>query len=160
MAQSPQFDTDAWRKERDEKLTAWFGNQDAVDFVTIYGDMTEYLDDVMDGEEVTSERTTRMTFHALIDFPTNRFFLQWGNILVPQISMFVCAWLDSVAMEKERDPLMLDHAHSMRFIYTRIVHSVVEILHGREEMLRLAPEINRFFLTETRSQYLSNLNSP
>ena len=158
MAQDPEFDTEAWRDLRDARLREWVGDEGAVEFIRIFGDICEVFDDLWDQDKpVTKADLERTLFNVLVHLPLNPFFSQFRHALCPIIVTGINAWLDANELEKgDRNDRVF--AYVMRDWYMELVSFVVFLTRGQEFMREISPEARRFFThQETLEQYLEGL---
>ena len=142
----PAFDTAEWRGLRNLKLMDWLGNQDVVDFLILYGDLCEVIDDLIDGDkEVDQASIIRTLYTALVDLPSNPFFRAYSALLIPVIETGIGAWLDANKLEKSENVTDRMFAYVLRDQYVDVLYQCLTITRGRDMMHELSLEVRRFF---------------
>jgi len=153
-----EYDTDAWRAERNAKLFEWVGDAHAVSFILTFADVCEVFDDLIDKDKpVTDEDLVRTLFAVLVDMPMNPFFAQFRHQLVPVIITGINAWLDANKLESGSDSDKV-FAYVLRDWYAELVSFVVYLTRGRAYLRSVSMDVRAFFTHhETLEQYREGL---
>lgn len=126
-----EFDSAAWRAERDAKLLEWFGgNQSAVDFMVAVSSLCELWDDLDDKDKKVSQSDYDATmWHALVTLPTNEFFNTHKSFFMPLIIAGINAYKDSREMESG-DTEDRAYALTLRLLGLQLPAMIVTVLRG------------------------------
>ena len=139
------FDSPTWRDERNAKFLEWFGgNQSAVDFYVALSCVCELWDDLTDKDkEITQEDVDAAFWHALVTLPTNEFFNQHRQFLMPLILQIINAWKDSVEMEtaSKNDRA---YALALRYLGLQLAPMIVTVLRGPNAARAMSVEFWRW----------------
>lgn len=148
------FDSPEWRGDRDANLKAWLcGDTHAVNFVLQMAEVAEVWDDLIDGDEVPTDRLHGAFVTAMFDITGNPFFCQHSVYLRPLMMAGINAWLDSVELEKRKDQWSTVWAYALRDFYMELVPACALLLGGFEHMRRVSIEAREFFQAETLEEY-------
>lgn len=151
------FDTEMWRKVRDEKLSEWVGDANAVSYLLMLGDVCEMFDDLIDRDKPIDDATiVRVLASVLIFMPTNPFFCQNSAVLRPLLISSMNAWLDANVLERGSDTDK-SRAYVLRDSMVEIIIFCIGLTKGYDEMRRLSLSVRAFLLHETLDQYKEKL---
>ncbi|RBO54778.1 hypothetical protein DSD19_04535 [Rhodovulum sp. BSW8] len=156
--QNTAFDSEAWRRLRDEKLMEWICDEFAVQFIVTFSDVCEVFDDLWDGDKpVTRDDLSRTLFNCLAEIPINPFFDRFKQQLVPIIITGINAWLDANALENgNRNDRVF--AYVLRDWYMELIAFVIYLTRGRDHMRRVSLDVREFFTHhETLEEYMGDL---
>ena len=153
MANEMEHDSQDWREERNRRLAVWVDDALAEKWILEFFDFCEMIDDLIDGDPVSSDRVIRALWEAMVDMPGNPFFQAHMNILLPVVHSGINAWLDANALEAKGDSHSLHLSYVMRDSYGMIVQTCIEILHGRAALRARSVDIVTFFGAETFEEY-------
>lgn len=153
------FDTADWRDRRNEKLLAWTGDQNAVDFLMLISRTYEFFDDLVDRDKpYTDETAIGILFDLTIELPKNPFFLFYQQQLSPVMETAINAWVDSVRLERSNDDTGINIAYVLRFWCIELVMFTVRLLRGRDYLHSVSLDIREFFtFYETLEEYKEKL---
>jgi hypothetical protein len=153
-----EYDTEAWRAQRDAKLLEWVGDRNAVSFILMFFDVCEVFDDLIDKDKpVTDEDIVRTLFNTLVDIPLNPFFAQFRHQLVPVIITGITAWLDANKLEKGSDNDKV-FSYVLRDWYAELISFVIYLTRGRAYLQNVSLSVRTFFTHhETLEQYREGL---
>jgi hypothetical protein len=152
---TPEFDTDAWRKLRDDKLYQWIGDPHALEFLITFGDICEVWDDLIDQDKpILPEDIHRAFWSLLIELPLNPFFDKFKANIIPVLITGVNAWMDSNELEKGNDNDKI-FAYVLRDWYMELVSFIIYLTRGKDYLRMVSIDIRRFFTDhETFEKYL------
>ena len=88
----------------------------------------QVFDDMADGDHPDRARLHQAIADALVNMPSNDFFLRHGHILLPLISVAILKWIASDDAERAGSADAMSFA--WRAGYYDIVLAVVQIVHG------------------------------
>lgn len=69
-------------------------------WLLVLWEMTQTLDDIVDGDEVTRQEKDSLIFNALILYPTHPYFIQHSANLAPVIATSIFKWQASDLAER------------------------------------------------------------
>jgi len=133
-------------------------NMGAVALCECLGAITQVWDDLIDGDVfVPKEAINKIFWLLLFDLSQNDFYQENKQAILPVIQMAVIDWFTANELEKGNDDdKML--AFVLRDSLTAVVISCVRIICGYDIVVKLAPEIRRFFQDEKFSIYKRGLS--
>lgn len=149
------WDSEGWRKVRNEKLLNWFdGNEDAVRCLVDLSTIAESWDDMIDGDVplVSSEINNAFNI-AMVILPTNPFYIMNRHMLEPVTIMAINAWLDSLELEKRRDEKSKMLAFYMRNLGIELAPMIAFCIGGFKRMREVSLEIRDFLNHETYEEW-------
>lgn len=151
-----QWDSEEWRKLRDEKMMAWLGNRDAVDCVNAISTAAEAWDDIYDGDPADIDSAM---VSLLLGLPMNPFWRQFNAWLQPIVLVCINAWMDARVMEKgpQEDKI---RAFVLRNLGIELVMSAAFLLYGYEHMRNISMEVRRFFDNEQFAEWEAEHAAP
>ena len=140
-----EFDSDAWRAERDARLREWIGDEEAVQCVLALFNVAEVLDDLVDGDPTDRREFMKAWRDTIFGLDRNRFWLAHRPIMSFLAETMTMQW--ETANELERAEAWKDRARAffLRDSPTHLVGAVVGLLHGYERALAVSVEVYRFF---------------
>lgn len=154
----PEHDTPPWRELRDQRLAEWIEDEDAIQFIKVFGTICELWDDLIDQDkEITKDFVNDVFTMVFVDLSLNPFFDLYKSELVPIIITGINAWLDANELEAgPHDQRVV--AYTLRSWYTEIINFTICRLYGFHRMRELSLEIRQFFLAcESLDEYLGKL---
>lgn len=102
--------------------------QDAVTWLCQLYEAIQVLDDFADGDEVKRTDLDATIWNVLVGLPSNAFFMQHANSLLPAVSLMVLKWQASDKVE--RDGQATAKSYMWRAGYYDLVLLVVTLCHG------------------------------
>lgn len=153
----PDFDTPEWQSIRNEKLSEWVGDRDAIEFLLIAFNAAEFFDDVVDGDKDVRAQAPSVLLSMIADLPLNPFFDKYKHSLIPLLIAGSNAWQDANVLEQgsDNDKAM---AYVLRDWYMELLAFVVYLTRGNEYLRKTSLEMRRFFSQhETLAQYMRKL---
>jgi len=141
-----EWDTQAWRDDRDAKLFEWLQNADAVRFCVDVSQFSEVFDDYVDQDRTVSKSDmTRAVFGALYHIPANPFFNAHRGTLLPIMFLFVNAWLDSneLADGGESEKAL---AYTLKGLGVEVLLACIGITRGTDYLRTVSADIRRAFM--------------
>jgi len=147
-----------WLAQRDLNLKKWIRNDAAVRWLLDVVESAEMFDDVYDSDaELDKNDWIGTMYKIMIDAPANPFFQSYSHILIPQMSLVMLSWTAASRIEDDLHAENFHLSYGFRSVHVMLVLSCIEICRGRTEAHDMAPEVCRFFCTETYQQYLDEL---
>lgn len=101
---------------------------DAVNWLCQLYEVIQVLDDFADGDEVTRTDLDATIWNTLVGLPSNAFFMQHANSLLPALSLMVLKWQASDKVE--RDGKATAKSYMWRAGYYDLVLLSVTLCHG------------------------------
>lgn len=117
----------------------WFGgNRDAARLVAQLCDVAHVWDDLIDGDKTVSPEAINRVFETtLFLIPSNGFFKQHQNALLPLIYTGILGYLTANRMEKSGDAHQIEIAHGLRYAVAHVAAFAVSVTNPPEQV----PEI-------------------
>ena len=149
-----EWDTEAWRRVRDEKLMGWMlGNVAAVNTVIAISAIAETWDDLYDGDNSPDRARISEAFTlALIKLQVNDFFKANESLFFALMVTAINAWMDANEMQESEDR----HQRMMAWFLRSIGHEIANLaafrVGGWEHMRKVSLEMRLFFQHETFEQ--------
>ena len=155
LGDQPAFDTPEWRELRDQKYREWVRDEVAVQFLRLFFDAVELLDDIadQDGSLEPLELAERLARRTLVEIPANQFWCKHAAYLLPLLWASLNAWSDANHMEATGTSL--ERSYVLRDQSLDVVLYAVLATRGHEVLRELSAEIRAFFLHETLDDYLT-----
>ena len=146
MTETVEFDTPAWRAQRDAALLEWIGDQHAVDWVVGFADACELFDDVIDKDkDIDPRHTYRVLDFVFVDQIRNPFYRRYCDDLATMVEVGIQAWHDANLYEQGGDAHEEVFAYVLRDWYMELLSLVIRITRGRDYLRAHSVEIRRFF---------------
>jgi len=140
-----EFDSEGWRKVRNDKLLEWVGDSHAVQFILHMGQVAEVWDDLIDRDKDFDDNHIHSAFWALlIELPLNPFFDRFKGQLIPLMTVGINTWLDSNVMQDGDEEEQIQ-AYVLRRWLLELSIYVVYLTRGREYAQQHSLEIRKFF---------------
>ena len=102
-------------------------------------DITQFLDDVADDDEVARDDLNEVINHILIHMPGNSFFLQYPSQLLTAVSTMICKWQASDKLE--RFGSADERTYMWRAGYYDVILTVMILCHGMEKAISHSADI-------------------
>jgi hypothetical protein len=118
----------------------------AAKFVDDFYLVLQAWDDFYDGDDMPRETKLSAIWASLVGIPSNPFFQQHSQSLIPLIASLVVRWETANELERERD--RLDVAFMWRAGFFDVVLHCVLLERGPVEAMKAGPVIARTY-TET-----------
>lgn len=112
---------------------------DASSWLVDIFEITQFLDDVVDGDEIERKDANSAIWKILVSAPTNQFFLNNYVLLTPVVANAIMKWQASDAVE--RDGFADERSYMWRAGFYDVILSVVQICHGATKAIELAPKV-------------------
>lgn len=150
-----EWDTPAWREERNRRLMDWFANnKDAVVCMVLISNIVEIWDDLIDARESVSDTQINTAFlQTLIDLPSNPFWKQYQPLLNPIIMVSVNAWMDANDAQKSDEQWKRRMAFYLRNASMELVLYIAQLTGGWQHLRNVSMEIREFFAHEDYEQW-------
>lgn len=152
---------DRLNAEFDDRASYFLRNhQPAMECVRAVFDVLHVWDDLIDRDRyVTDEEIMTAFWLALVELPTNAFYVQHFSALHPILVNAIVNWRAATAMEREGD----EHDRSIAFIlrgaYSDVLSMSALLVGGLEWSVRVTPEIRQWMHPERYPEYLQNLTT-
>jgi hypothetical protein len=147
--------------KNEKELLQWAlkGNSPAVNYCLVIGELSQLLDDLIDGDKpVTRDNITHAFWIMLCELPANPFFVKNQQSLMAVLSGAFNAWLDSNVLEQGSE-----HDKSIAFVLrdslVELVCHCSYLIGGFAWLRQVSPTIRRFILDETLTDYKAALNT-
>ena len=129
-------------------------NQDAIALVNAFSRISQIWDDLHDGDNpVSTELVDYMMMTALVQIPTNNFYRQHYNNLMPVIEHCLMTWLDANTLEAVGDERDLQVSYIIRSVTTDLIIHVAGIVGGIQWRRQAALAIRRAIYHDNESFY-------
>ena len=102
--------------------------RDAAKWLLDTWEVIQVLDDVADGDEVTTDECYRATNACLVGMPSNPFYLRHQQWLLPALSQMVLKWMASDLAERAGRADM--RSYMWRAGYYDVVMLATSLVHG------------------------------
>lgn len=152
-----KHDSTEWRTLRNQKLSQWIGDPNAVAFLLDVFNVGEVWDDLIDKDKPVEDADIHKAFYtALITLPCNPFYRMYQAQLSGVMVSGIHAWIDANALEKgtQNDKA---YAYVLRVWYMELITLVAQLLHGFDYVRTVSVDIRHFFTHETLEQYIGEL---
>lgn len=149
-------DSHEWRQQRDALFMRAIGDDSAVEFLGIVGQIGETWDDLIDRDKpLTDDDIHRAFWLALIELPGNAFYRRHATAIAPVMATTINAWIDSVRLE-HGDRQQRAVAYGLRDAYLELISLVLYLARGYDAMRAHSAEIRAFLKDshETFEQYM------
>lgn len=155
MGKALQFDTEDWRKVRDDHYRRWFkGDEYAVQTIHVLMNACEFWDDLIDQDaEITPDRVDIVFRGIFVDLTVNPFWQRTRAFLEPLIIMAINAWMDANELSKSNSEKERNLAFHIRNLPTELVMAVAFGVGGWEHMRSVSVEARRFFAHESFDEW-------
>ena len=151
------FRTAEDRDRRDEKLREWVRDEHAIEWLLMYFDVFNIVDDFLDRDSsVSTADAGRCLMRSLVEMPINPFFDAHKAQLTAVVLTGINAWLDSEEKKqvmKNGDGQAAVDAYCLRGYAFEVLLFAVACTRGVGVMRALSMEIRHFFFYETYSDY-------
>ncbi len=106
-------------------------NQDAIALANAYSSISQIWDDLYDGDKpVSKAQINTMMMQSLIEIPTNPFFIQHYNQLMPVVQHCLMTWLDANTLEEMGDERDLQVSYIIRSVTTDLIIHLAGLVGG------------------------------
>lgn len=147
-----EWNTPAWREERDRQLEGWLG-EDAARCVVMLSGIAEVWDDMVDIGEAEPARRDRAFVHALVHLQYNRFWQEHQRSLMPLIVVSINAWMDSNQMQETDSANERILAYSLRNLSYELASMAAFCVGGWEHLRAVSLPMRRFFVNDPYSEW-------
>lgn len=154
-----EYNSPQWRARRDAMLDRMVRNDDAVRFLKLVMEIGEQWDDVVDGDmQASPQNINRLLWLALVELPSDPFYVRHQAALLPVMTVGMNAWMDSVNLERGNRQQRAT-AYGLRDVHLEIIGMVIFLLHGYDAMRAHSAEIRRFLMDshETMDEYMEGM---
>ena len=119
----------------------WFGgNVDAFNMYRMFIDLSHTWDDLIDKDTEIDDNTINNAFMiALVYLPSNPFYRQIQDQILPMWMVVVSAYEMANKFEKDKDEHGIEIAHSLRYAAGHIVAYALQVCVGKEKAKEVLP---------------------
>jgi hypothetical protein len=117
--------------------------QEAVQWLIDVWGCIQFFDDVADGDKIARENLDKVIWTTLVSAHTNPFFEAKKMALLPAVAVAILKWQASDAVEREGKADA--KSYMWRAGYYDLVLLVVQLCHGQEIALKVAPTVMRLY---------------
>lgn len=144
------WDTEEWRKARDERLRAWMlGNENAVRLCLQMSHIAEVWDDLRDGDRKPTEQELAHAFEsAMIHLQGNPLYMQNHGMFWGFVVLAINAWHDANEWESGSEAQRME-AFFLRNRGTEVVMLCALLVGGYDHMRAISNEVREYFRHET-----------
>ena len=132
------------------KVEEWcLGNKDAARLLMDIYEVTQIADDFVDRDvplsEIDSGKMLRLLHLAMVDIPTNSFYLQYSQWLIPLMSSSLLIWDATETWKKSKEIETRMFAYTYREICEQFNFVVANILGGLPHAKKVIQETHEFY---------------
>jgi len=148
----------ARKNETEFLLETLRGNEEAVRLCQLFFRVSQVIDDLIDRDKpVSPEAITGSYWMALVEIPSNGFYLRHFNSLQPIVRQVFIDWMDSSALERQDD-----HGRNLAFVLrdspAALVTQCAYLIGGYEWMRKVSTEIRKHIHEDTLDGYKAELD--
>jgi hypothetical protein len=125
-------------------------------WLTDFWDVIQGLDDWRDNDTVDSTEKEKVIYQVMVALPSNSFFQQHANHLLPIVSNLVLKWIGANRLEDNKEEF--HKAYMWRAAYYDLVLEVVRLVHGYVEA-SIASEYVAKMYGETFEDYVKEFKN-
>jgi hypothetical protein len=125
-------------------------------WLTDFWDVIQGLDDWRDNDTVDSTEKEKVIYQVMVALPSNSFFQQHANHLLPIVSNLVLKWIGANRLEDNKEEF--HKAYMWRAAYYDLVLEVVRLVHGYAEA-SIASEYVAKMYGETFEDYVKEFKN-
>lgn len=118
----------------------------AVQWLVSLYNAAQVFDDVADNGQILRHNLNRAIWDTLVAMPQNEFFLQHGAYLLPVLGVNIIKW--QTADIEERNGRVNAKTYMWRAGFFDIVLQVVQLCHGVDSAMHLAPMVLKMYAEE------------
>jgi len=134
------------------------GNQGAIQFCQQLFQVSQVLDDIIDGDKpLTGEQVISAFWKSLIEIPANPFYREHEPYLRPLMAMSLQDWRDSVVLERSDSEHNRTLAFVLRDQLTGLVTQCAYLVGGEQWMAAVGPKVREHFHEDSLGDYLAEL---
>lgn len=152
-ASTVEFDSAAWRDQRDVLLREWIGDEEAVQCVVALFNVAEVVDDLVDGDQTNRADFMRCWRDALFGLDRNRFWVAHRPIMSFLVEQMMLQWETANRLEQAEDWKNRATAFFLKDSPTQLVGAVVTLVRGYAYALEVNEQVYRFFPHEEPDQW-------
>lgn len=125
---------------------------EAREWLMALWNVVQVFDDMADGDFPDRDRLDVAIYDAIVAMPNNGFFVRNRSILLPLLSVAILKWKASDTAERAGSPTAVSFVWRAGFY--DIVLAVVQIVHGFENAMQIAPSVMALY-GEKLPEYLA-----
>lgn len=133
----------------------FLGNAAAVDLAVMLSRISHVWDDLIDGDKPVSGKDINQVFYALlIELPSNPFYRQHMDTLLPLMAMGALNYEIANSYEKVGTIDRLALAHVLRYSAADVLTAIALIIGGPDWVRKVGPELRQRCQKDTLENYL------
>lgn len=128
-------------------LAKYLGDgSEAYLWLLAYGLYVHAIDDIVDGDKTDMQHLLK-TFEFAATVYAYPFFMENATRLYPLVKMASSTYMNSVLMEKEKKPWMVNYGDFLRQCGNEVVLAVIEIACGLDTRIKASMELRELSYT-------------
>ena len=136
------------------------GNDEAVLFCNTLFEISQTLDDLIDGDKtVPQDKVISAFWKALVELPAIPFYRRHESYLRPLIASSLQDWRDSVVLERSDSAHLKSIAFVLRDQLTGVVIQCAYLTGGEQWMTQVGAQVRAHFHEDELGDYLLGLNA-
>ncbi len=134
------------------------GNEPAIHLIDSVVFIARIWDNLIDGDKpVSGEDINRMMWMAMVEIPSNAFYVQHKFQIIPLLRDCINCWLDANDFEKSSSADKKEIAFVLRDMIGNIAIQCAYLVGGYEWMRKISPLIRKIQFEESLSDYMGGL---
>jgi hypothetical protein len=121
-----------------------------------FWDVLQGLDDWRDNDSVDSNEKEKVIYQVMVAMPSNLFFQQYANHLLPIMSNLVLKWIGANKLEDNKEEL--SKAYMWRAAYYDLILEVVYLVHGYKDAALASDYVAKMY-GETFEDYVKEFKN-
>lgn len=121
-----------------------------------FWDVIQGLDDWRDNDSVDSNEKEKVIYQVMVAMPSNLFFQQYANHLLPIMSNLVLKWIGANKLEDNKEEL--SKAYMWRAAYYDLILEVVYLVHGYKDAALASDYVAKMY-GETFEDYVKEFKN-
>ena len=121
-----------------------------------FWDVLQGLDDWRDNDSVDSNEKEKVIYQVMVAMPSNLFFQQYANHLLPIMSNLVLKWIGANKLEDNKEEL--NKAYMWRAAYYDLILEVVYLVHGYKDAALASDYVAKMY-GETFEDYVKEFKN-
>ena len=121
-----------------------------------FWDVIQGLDDWRDNDSVDSNEKEKVIYQVMVAMPSNLFFQQYANHLLPIMSNLVLKWIGANKLEDNKEEL--NKAYMWRAAYYDLILEVVYLVHGYKDAALASDYVAKMY-GETFENYVKEFKN-
>ena len=121
-----------------------------------FWDVLQGLDDWRDNDSVDSNEKEKVIYQVMVAMPSNLFFQQYADHLLPIMSNLVLKWIGANKLEDNKEEL--SKAYMWRAAYYDLILEVVYLVHGYKDAALASDYVAKMY-GETFEDYVKEFKN-